>query len=161
MSRAAWSSARDRFSLPSHIERVSALSDCAAAAPAPSWPRDLPFAFTAPGPGGSGSVPADGPERMRRVLDHLAGRRIVIHGTGEHTRQLRGVILASPPHVDAFTDDDRALHGSTFWGRPVVAPAAAAGCGATDAVLSTWMHQDAVWSRRGEYAGLTVHRLYA
>jgi hypothetical protein len=98
---------------------------------------------------------------MRRVLDRLAGRRVVIHGTGEHTRQLRGVILASPAHVVAFTDDDRARHGSTFWGFPVVAPAAAAACGATDAVLSTWMHQDAVWSRRGEYAGLTVHRLYA
>src|ERR1043165_4747442 len=46
--------------------------------------------------GGSGSVPADGAERMRAVLESLRGRAVAIHGTGEHTRQLRDVIVQSP-----------------------------------------------------------------
>lgn len=161
MSLAAWGTARERFSLALHVERVMRLLDRAAAAPPPSWPAGVPLAFTAGGAGGSGSVPADGAERMRRVLEGLAGRRVVIHGTGEHTRQLREVILASPARVVAFADDDRSKQGSELWGLPVIAPAAAAACGATDAVLSTWMHQDAVWWRRGEYGGVAVHRLYA
>ena len=92
----------------------------------------------------------------------LAGRRVLIHGAGQHTLQLAGVLAESPAHIVGFTDDDDAKAGTTLWGLPVHAPREAAATGATDVVISTWMHERAVWSRRAVYegGGLRVHRVY-
>jgi hypothetical protein len=45
---------------------------------------------------------------------------------------------------------------------PVVAPRDAGATGATDVVISSWINQGVIWSRRRVYEaqGLTVHRLY-
>ncbi len=157
----AWRTVRRRFSLETQLDRYELLIAAAAAHARPEWPAGRPFGFTAPGAGGS--VPPDGEERLRRLLAALTGRRVVIHGTGAHTRQLESVILASPAAIVAFADDDRLKHGTMLWERPVVAPADAATTGATDVVISTWMHQDAVWERRSVYErqGLPIHRIYA
>lgn len=111
---------------------------------------------------GSGSVPADGAARMKALLESLAGRAIVIHGTGEHTRQLKDVIVNAPVRIVAFADDDRGKHGTRLWDWPVISPREAGRRGATDVVISSWMHQEAVWGRRGVYEGmgLRVWRVY-
>ena len=161
---AAWRTARDRFSLERHTDRVESLLDAVTAAPARGWPRERPAAFTAPdAAGGSGSVPPDGPRRMAEVLSRLAGRRVVIHGTGQHTLQLRDVILNSPAVIVAFVDDDRARQNTQLWEHPVIAPADARRTGATDVVISSWMHETAIWSRREQYErqGLAVSRIYS
>jgi glycosyltransferase involved in cell wall biosynthesis len=162
MARAAWSAVRERFSLERHVDRVAGLIDEVAASPPRSWPKDRPAAFTAAGEGGSGSVPAEGAGRLRELLARLAGRRVVIHGTGRHTLQLREAILSSPAVIVGFCDDDPARQGSTLWGRAVVAPSAAGGLEATDVVISSWMHQEAVWRRRLVYErqGMAVWRVY-
>ena len=53
--------------------------------------------------------------------------------------------------------------GGQFEGLPVVSPAGARTMGVTDVVISTHLHEDAVWARRGVYenVGVRVHRLYA
>ncbi len=111
---------------------------------------------------GSGSVPPDGAERMRAALAKLAGRTVVIHGTGEHTRQLGHIFAASPAQIVAFTDDDRARHGQKLWNWPIVSPAEAAATGATDVVISSWMHEAAIWERRDvyEFQSLRVWTIY-
>jgi glycosyltransferase involved in cell wall biosynthesis len=163
MAEAAWQTARQRFSLQRHAEAVAALLDQVAAEPPRAWPADLPCAFTAAdASGASGSVPADGAARLASVLERLGGRRIVVHGTGQHTRQLAHVLAGSPARIVALADDDRQEHGTQLLSWPVVAPRDAAATGATDVVISSWINQGVIWERRGVYErqGLTVHRLY-
>lgn len=163
MSRAAWETVRRRFSLRAHGDAVQRLVVAAAQAGPRSWPSHRPIWFDAPdADGATGSVPADGWRRLEAVLRRLAGRRVAIHGTGAHTQQLAGVLSASPATIVAFTDDDRGRHGAELFGRPVVAPERAADTGATDVVISSWMHESAIWARRATYLrqGLRVHRLY-
>jgi FlaA1/EpsC-like NDP-sugar epimerase len=132
--------------------------------PPRSWSADRPAAFTArDDAGGSGSVPPDGARRLASVLDRLGGRRIVVHGTGEHTRQLADVLKSASVSLVAFTDDDRQRHGSVLLGRPIIAPHDAGETGATDVVISSWINQSAVWRRRAVYErqGIRVHTLYS
>ena len=112
--------------------------------------------------GASGSVPADGAARLASVLERLGGRRIVVHGTGQHTKQLAHVLAGSPARIVALADDDRQEHGTTVLSWPVVAPRDAGATGATDVVISSWINQGVIWNRRAVYErqGLTVHRLY-
>jgi glycosyltransferase involved in cell wall biosynthesis len=162
MSFAARSRAAERFSLRAHVEKVSSLLDRVAGGPPRSWPAVRPCAFSAPAGAGSGSVPPEGPARLAELLESLAGRDIIIHGGGQHTLQLGAVLAGSPARVAAIADDDRARHGSPLWGWRVIAPEAAGETGATDVVISSWIHQDAIWARRGIYEqqGLRVHRIY-
>jgi glycosyltransferase involved in cell wall biosynthesis len=172
MSLAAWSRAKE-LSIGVHVERVIRLMRDMAGEVWREWPRGRGCAFTGreaagerreakAGTGGSGSVPAGGAERMRAVLERLAGRAVAIHGTGEHTRQLREVIVGAPVKLVAFTDDDRAKAGTRLWDWPVVLPREVGRLGVTDVVISSWMHQGAVWERRGVYEGqgVRVWRVY-
>ncbi len=163
LSEAAWRTARNRFSIERHAELVETMLDEVGGDPPRSWPADRPAAFTArDDAGGTGSVPPDGARRLASVLERLGGRRIVVHGTGEHTRQLAEVLKSASVSLVAFTDDDRRRHGSVLWEKPVVAPHEAGETGATDVVISSWINQSAIWSRRAVYErqGLTVHTLY-
>jgi glycosyltransferase involved in cell wall biosynthesis len=163
MAKAAWQTARQRFSLERHAEVVAAMLDELAGEPPRAWPADRPCGFTAAdGSGASGSVPTDGAARLASVLEKLGGRRIVVHGTGQHTRQLAHVLAGSPARIVALADDDRQAHGSSLLEWPVVAPRDAGATGATDVVISSWINQGVIWSRRRVYErqGLTVHRLY-
>lgn len=158
MSRAAWASASDRYSLDAHAGCVSALLDRAAATPPMNWPPHKPVWFSDPG----GSIPTDAPARIARVLQSLAGRRVIVHATGHHTRTLLPHLLAGPAIIVGFTDDDRQQHASTLAGLPIVAPESASTLNATDVLISTSMHETAVWARRRVYErqGLAVHRIY-
>jgi len=163
MSEAAWRTARERFSIERHADAVEAMLDAVAGEPPRTWPPDRPAAFNARDEaGGTGSVPPDGARRLASVLERLAGRRIVVHGTGEHTRQLADVLESSRVTVVAFSDDDRQRHGSLLWDKPVVAPHKVSETGATDVVISSWINQQAIWSRRAVYEqqGIAVHTLY-
>ncbi|MFI4896674.1 MAG: nucleoside-diphosphate sugar epimerase/dehydratase, partial [Phycisphaerales bacterium JB059] len=100
-------------------------------------------------------------DRIRRVLDELASAPVLIHGAGAHTLALRDAIGATPTVV-AISDDNPELAGRRVLGLPVVEPKDAATTGATDVVISSWLHEEAIWSRREvfERQGLRVHRLY-
>ncbi|MFZ4575187.1 MAG: glycosyltransferase family 4 protein, partial [Phycisphaerales bacterium] len=57
----------------------------AASDPPRAWPGDVEPAFTSAKVGGSGTVPHDGAERLRRTLAGLVGRRVLLYGAGRHT----------------------------------------------------------------------------
>ncbi|MEZ6232781.1 MAG: glycosyltransferase [Phycisphaerales bacterium] len=159
----AWSTARARFSMEVHARLAArVIDDAGGGAPARGlleWAASRPVWFTDPGAG----VPADAGFRMASLLEQLRGRRVVVHGTGAHTRAVLDVLLEGAAGLVGFADDDRQRHGGTLGGLSIVAPERAGSLGATDVVISTWMHEGEVWARRGVYEsqGLAVHRLYA
>ncbi len=161
MGARAWGRARSMFSLEAQGERAERLIEAAARAPARSWPEDADPAFSTPG-AGSGAVPADAGDRLASILQGLAGRKVMIHGAGAHTRALRAQIEGSGAQIVGICDDDPERAGEQLMGMPVIEPKGAAGAGATDVVISSWLHEDEIWARREvfERQGLRVHRLY-
>ncbi len=164
MSQAAWRAAREHFSIGHHVDLVSALIDSAAAGRARWWRTDWPSAFSSSRtePGRSGSTGPDAPALLAAVLESLAGRRIVLHGAGQHTLELAGVLAGSPAQIVAVCDDDKQRRGTTLLGWNVLSPADAGATGATDVVISSYIHAGTIWERRGVYEaqGLRVHRIY-
>lgn len=158
MARRAWNSARERFSIQTHARQAERVIDRAADAPPVDWPDERGVWFSEIG----GSVPADARPRLARKLAELAGRSVLIHGTGLHTRTLLDQMLAGPARIVGFADDDRQRQRDRLEGLAIVGPTEAASLGATDVLISTSMHEDAVWARRAVYErrGLRVHRLY-
>ncbi len=167
--RAGARKAAGRFSLDAHADGFERLIDAAAGAPQRSWPASRPCAFTgddtAGGGSGSGTVPPGAIAKARAALERLAGRDVVIHGAGRHTIALATALADTRAHIVAIADDDRARWGTTFLGWPVISPADARGIGgggATDVLISSWLHEQAIFDRREVYTsqGLTVHRIY-
>lgn len=159
MSQRAHEVARARFSLSAHTDTwTDALRD-AAASEARFWPASRSCSFTGGG-GPSGSVPTGGAERLREVLVQLAGRPVVIHGGGRHTLELAPLLANTD--VRAIVDDDPARFGERLLGWRIIDPESAAMTGSTDVVISSAMHEEAIWNRRSVYEeqGLRVHRLY-
>lgn len=159
----AWRTARDRFSLDAHADTVTAMLRDAAASPPRPWPATRPCAYSgSPSTATGGSVPARGPDRLRTVLESLAGQTIILHGAGQHTIELAGVLAHSPATIAAVADDDPASAGQTLLGWPIIMPSDAAATGASAVVISSWMHQQAIWARRRVYEdqGLRVVRIY-
>jgi glycosyltransferase involved in cell wall biosynthesis len=154
---------RAGFSVELCADRYGALIDRVAAAPARAWPAGRAAAFTGGGGGGSGTVPANASARLAALLASLAGKRIAVYGTGRHTIELRSTFERAPVEIVAFVDDDPARCGTRLWGIPIISPDRVAGAGLTDVVLSSWLHQGTLWSRRGrwEVLGLRVHRIYS
>ncbi|MBC7833660.1 MAG: glycosyltransferase family 4 protein [Phycisphaerales bacterium] len=166
MSVGAWERVRDRFSLASHSLKVGVMIDAVASGPAlgGGWPAGKRFAFT--GSLGAGTVPADGGARIEAVLSRLAGRRIVLHGAGRHTVELasaiRAAVSAYGVEIVAVCEDDKARLGGRVGTWPIIDPWAASESGATDVVLSSWLHEAAIWARRAVYEqqGMRVWRVY-
>jgi hypothetical protein len=172
MSVSARADAETRFSLEQHARTVDRLIEEAAVSAPRVWPANRPCAFTASNAagGGSGSVPTHGAERLREALDgiaqsaHADGRptTVMLHGGGRHTIELAGVLAATPIAIEGIIDDDPAKWGTTLLGWRVYSPKDAVARGVTDVVISSWMHADAVYARRGvfESHGVRVHHLY-
>lgn len=149
-----------RFADTLCARRYAAVIDRAAQSPPRAWPAHRPPAFTNSGGGGSATVPADAPDRLAETLAGLHGRRIAIYGAGRHTLELEHAIRRSGAHIVAILEDDAARHGSTLWGLPIIPPEHAASHGATDIVISSWLHQDRIAARCATLNGLRAHRLY-
>lgn len=139
------------------------LIDRAAARPTRVWPSDRAWKFRDLPPG-AGTVPADAVARMTALLDELASRsaRVGIHGTGAHTTAVRESIVSYRSSVIAICDETAGVAPSPIPGVDVIPPSNAAKAGITDIVISSWLNQDAIWTRRRVYErqGIRVHRLY-
>ncbi len=160
MSQACKRCVRERHDPAQFIGSLVRLLDGLATDGPRTPPARSPW-FTSGTAGGSGTVPADAAERMRRLLDSLAGRRVLIHGTGRHTQELLTVIRGFDDRVVGFVDDDPTLQGTSFDGRPVLGPSQAVGADASDVIISSAIHQDAIvgaWRARPHT--LRIHALY-
>lgn len=157
--RRGWSLVRESYSVERCAARYGELIDRVAAAGARPWPAERPGAFTGRG-GGSGTVPAEAPARLESALRSLAGRRVALYGAGRHTIELAAVVARAPVELAAIIDDDP--RDGSLLGVPVLPPARAGESGASDVVISSWLHEEAMWSRRAvfERQGLRLHRLY-
>jgi glycosyltransferase involved in cell wall biosynthesis len=155
MSRAAHAHAQARFSLDVHADAVATLIREACTAPPRRWTPQGSWHFA-----DHAIAPRDAADRLAALLGSLAGRPLLVHGVGAHTRRLER--LWSTANVVALTDDDPRHWGQSMMGKPIIDPASAAACGATDVVLSSWMHEPELWRRRQRYLdqGLAVHRIY-
>ncbi len=162
MSRAAIDTVHARFSLDQQANHAERFIDALAASPALSWPAARNTCFTAPSPHGSGATPPNAEQRLRDLLRSLQGRRLIIHATGNHTRELLHVYEEHRASIAAFADDNPAAHATRLLDLPVIDPADAAATRATDVIISSWINQDQIWQRRAVYEqqALTVHRLY-
>lgn len=151
------------YNLDACHARMIELLDLAATDPPRAWTLEQSPYFTASGTAGSGSVPSDGADRLRRTLASLAGKRIAIYGAGRHTVELMPIVREHDREIVAFIDDDPARFKGQLEHKPVVSPEEAIASGASEVVISSWLHEDAMWARRDifERAGLRVHRLYA
>ncbi len=152
------------FSIPVFAERVTAFIDGSFDSPPPTWEPDRPARFSDYAERfGSGSAPPNATAMVRGALAPLVGERLVVHGTGAHTRQLWPAFAPFMRTIVAFADDDPARWGGEFMGRPVIAPEAARAHGATHVIISSWLHEGAIWDRRGVYEsrGIGVSRIYA
>lgn len=142
----------DAYSVESHATRVLEMMREAAAEPARSWSGRCAFS-------GGGSVPAGGDERLREVLRSLGGERVLVHGTGRHTRELCHVLEEFRDRIIGFCDDDVTKAGTRVMGLPVhLPPGPREG---TAVVVSSWIHEAEVLARaRVAYAGKRVVGLY-
>ncbi len=169
ISGAAWRVAKDRFGLERHVSAVERLIDEAAAEAPRWWPGDRACAFTSSGGAGAweATVPRETPRRfreaMRRIASGRAGSaRIAVWGAGRHTIALAPEMASAAAPIVAILEDDPAKRGCTLWGLPIIGPEHLSSLGVTDVVISSWMHQRAMWSRRSEMErrGVAVHTLH-
>jgi hypothetical protein len=142
---------------------LAVLDDVAETAPRP-WPATRAALMGEPADGRmTGVAPSDAADRMRRMLRHIADEDagpVALYGSGGHTLALSAVLADSPVPVVGLLDDDPARR--ELWGWPIVRPEDADALGASSVIISSWMHQEVLWRRRGilERAGLRVFRLY-
>jgi SAM-dependent methyltransferase len=63
-------------------------------------------------------------DRIRQVLDHIAGRGqpILVWGTGTHTRRLLATSRLAEIPIAAFVDSNPCFHGQKLHGVPIVSP---------------------------------------
>jgi hypothetical protein len=154
---AAWQTVHERFNVRTQAAQYAELFDQLAVRPrSKKWP---PAAF---GSAEFGTVPAQAAEMARAVLCRLAGKSVALHGSGAHTRVLATELDLRSLGVLCLLDDDPSLWSAERHGVPVESPLRAHELGISDVVISSWLHQEAIWSRRDQYEsqGVRVHRLY-
>ena len=142
----------DGYSIESHASRVLEMMRAAASEPARPWEGRCAFS-------GGGSVPADGEDRLRETLRSLRGERVLVHGTGAHTRELVHVLEEFRDRIIGFCDDDVTKVGTRIMGLPVHLPP---GPGeGTAVVISSWIHEAELLARAdAAYAGKRVVGVY-
>ncbi|HWL92694.1 MAG TPA: glycosyltransferase [Phycisphaerae bacterium] len=167
ISEAARNTIQSSFSPAPNTTRFFELLDEAASAEPKWWPAS--HAITAVSDTGTGAgeltVPPGAKIRLARKLDELARDEagpLVIYGAGRHTRALAQVWANSPVEIVGIIDDDPGSHDRMLWGWPIRPPEEAEQLGAAVILISSWLHEDAIWRRRHEFErrGLRVHRLY-
>lgn len=116
-------------------------------------------------PGDSLTVPSDAAAKLMALLQHISNEAfgpILIYGAGRHTRALAEVWASSPVEIAAVIDDDPARHGESLWGWPILGIDDVGGLDANSVVISSWLHEEAMWQNRVEFEryDLRVYRIY-
>ncbi|MBN2561962.1 MAG: glycosyltransferase [Phycisphaerae bacterium] len=165
MSKAARETVARCCGYDSFLRRTAAVLDEASADPDRAWPSGRPIDMNHRDGTCRATVPSDAPQRLAATLREVAeqgGGPIAIYGGGGHTVALAEVWATSPVDIVAVIDDDPGRRGHRLWGWPIVGPDDAVATGAQSVLISSWMHESAIWQRRHvlEAAGLRVLRMY-
>lgn len=99
--------------------------------------------------------------RLARVAAAVGARPVVVYGAGEHTAWLLRDHALGSLAIAAYADGDPAKQGTSFHGRPVIAPEAIPEH-AADVFVSSYAHEAAIVDRLRSLHGKTIrlHRLY-
>ncbi|MEM7755030.1 MAG: glycosyltransferase [Planctomycetota bacterium] len=164
IGRSAYERVRGFYNADRLTRVVAEVADRASVSPPRSWSASRPVMFNSPAGQGiaTGAVPADGRARFAQTLERLAGRRVLVHGVGQHTRQLADLLASPPCTIVGFTDDDPATHGTTLFNWLVIAPGDAHTLSPDAVLISSAMHERAIYERRAVYEsqGVAVARVY-
>jgi len=162
IARNAHALIRDRHSIGRHVDSIEALMEHVNAQPARSWPKHLRASYSAKPNGLDGSTPPDATKRIAKTLDALAGKKVLIYCSGQHTKDVGSSIQDSPTQIVGIIDDDPSKVGSACIGYPIYTAEMIPELDATDLVISSWIYEDSIWSKRKtlESLGVRVHRLY-
>lgn len=157
MSASALETARRTFGIGPHLSACERLIDALASEQARDWPTD-----GAASEARGFTVPDDAEARALETVSGLRGRVLALWGGGRHTRAVLPLLIERGARVVAVIDDDPEKHGSAIGGVPVVSSEGAKRLGASDVVISSALHEQDLWSKRGELEmiGLRVHRVY-
>ncbi len=109
------------------------------------------------------TIPYDAPRRAAKRVRSLGLPSVILYGAGAHTDAIWDAIESLGIRIAGVIDDDPARAGDDIRGAPVVASRDAQTLNANDVLISSWLHEDAIWAQRDalESQGLRVHRIYA
>jgi hypothetical protein len=147
------------------LSQVLQVLDQAQDEPSRPWPTGSAIDMNGRAPSCRATVPSDAAVKLTRLLDSIAREAdgpIVIYGGGGHTVALGDVWAVSPVEIVAIVDDDPGRHGQHLWGWPIIDADSLPATGAKAVVISSWMHEDAIWNRMRdlETTGIRVFRIY-
>ncbi len=149
-------------SIPTHIDKLVALIDRTTSRPDRPWPNHLRPSYSAKAAELDGSTPPDAAQRMKTMLESLAGKKVLIFCSGQHTKDISKTINDSPAQIIGIVDDDPSKAGTGLIGYPIYPSGMIPKLGATDLVISSWIYEDTIWSKKEtiESMGVRLHRLY-
>ncbi|MEM9064131.1 MAG: glycosyltransferase [Planctomycetota bacterium] len=158
MGQRARLAAKRDFSISGYLKRLDAVIELACNNEVD--PQAWAMIEADPVSAASFSVPADAGSRAAALAERLGLRDVVLMGAGAHTAAIRPALAANSVRVVAVADDDPAQRVGL--GVPVVSAAQASRLGADAVLISSWIHQEEMWSRRHvfEDAGMPVYRIY-
>jgi glycosyltransferase involved in cell wall biosynthesis len=162
MSQAARTSVARHFGYDRFLDGALQIIDAAVDLPPRTWPADREIQMPLPR---QFILPEATVGRLQELLEQLAQQDagpVAIFCAGKHTRALQEVWMQSPVEIVAVIDENH-RPGARLWNWPVVTPDKAAATGARAVIISSWVHESALWKRYHEAltaAGIQMHCLY-
>jgi glycosyltransferase involved in cell wall biosynthesis len=162
MSEAARASVSDYCGYERFLDRALQIIDRASDLPPRPWPAGRELQMKLPT---EFFLPDRTVGRLRSLLQEIAeqgGGPVAIFCAGKHTRALEDVWKASAVEIVAVIDE-APKPGARLWDWPVITPDQAAASGARAVIISSWVHEAALWKRHHEAlaaAGIEMHCLY-
>ncbi|MDF1809979.1 MAG: glycosyltransferase [Phycisphaerales bacterium] len=150
-------------SIPTHIDALRSVICKAESMGDRPWPSDQRASYSAKEGELDASTPHDAIVRASEALSRLAGKRVLIYCSGQHTRDISKAIQESPAEIVGIVDDDPTKAGLGLIGYPIYPSDQIPHLNATDLLISSWIYEDTIWSKRDkiEAMGIRVHRLYS
>ncbi len=162
MTRKAYAYVCNNHSIDTHVDNLESLIEHVTAQPDRSWPNHLRASYSAPDGELDGSTPPDAAQRMTTKLNTLTGKNTLIYCSGQHTKDIAHSIQSSPANIIGIIDDNPSKVGTHLLGYPIYTPEMIPNLDATDLVISSWIYENTIWSKRAalESNSLKLHRLY-
>ena len=162
MARKAYDYVCKNHSIDTHVDNLESLIEHVTAQPDLAWPKHLRASYSAPAGELDGSTPHDAAQRMTTKLNTLDGKNTLIYCSGQHTKDIAHSIQSSPANIIGIIDDNPSKVGTQLLGYPIYTPKMIPDLDATDLVISSWIYENTIWSKRAtlESNSLKLHRLY-